>query len=290
MTTHFENFDPAEAVKKILTRAHAGWLGMGFHDAGTDWVELRLPWRDDLLSEKAPKTLATGPIVSLLDMASGMCIWTKMGDYFPVATLDLRIDYQRSARDGNAVIGRAECFKVTRSAAFVRGYAHDGNPDDPIATMAGVFMNVKGAPITIGDCQNANLEGEDYSPYARALGVITAGDESGVPILSLPFSQITEGRQSVFHGGATAGLLETAGYAGLRAYLNAANRTTRIKPINVTIQYLAPARSQAIYARAHIVKLGRRSANVTIEAWQDNRQRPVASAVMNFLLKDADPA
>jgi acyl-coenzyme A thioesterase PaaI-like protein len=30
--------------------------------------------------------------------------------------------------------------------------------------------------------------------------------------------------------------------------------------------------------------LGRRNANVTVEAWQDDRARPIATAMMNILM------
>ena len=86
--------------------------------------------------------LASGPIISLMDMASGLCIWTCKQKFEAIATLDLRVDYQRPARERAAVIGRAECYKLTRSAAFVRGVAHDGDPDDPVANIAGVFMSI----------------------------------------------------------------------------------------------------------------------------------------------------
>jgi acyl-coenzyme A thioesterase PaaI-like protein len=38
------------------------------------------------------------------------------------------------------VYGRAECYKLTRRVAFVRGIAHDGDPGHPIAHVAGTFM------------------------------------------------------------------------------------------------------------------------------------------------------
>jgi len=109
---------------------------------GDNWVELQLPWREDLLGEADQAVLASGPIVSLMDMASGMSIWHSTGEFTPVATLDLRVDYQRPARERSAVWGRVECYRTTRSAAFVRGIAHDGDPDDPVAHVAGVFMTI----------------------------------------------------------------------------------------------------------------------------------------------------
>ncbi|MEP3049963.1 MAG: PaaI family thioesterase [Erythrobacter sp.] len=139
-------FDPGEAAKLFTKVGHTGWLGLRYNAHGENWVELELPWREDLLGESDRQVLASGPIVSLMDMASGMSIWHTKGDFTPIATLDLRVDYQRPAREKAAVIGRVECYRTTRSAAFVRGIAHDGDPDDPIAHVAGVFMTIQFDP------------------------------------------------------------------------------------------------------------------------------------------------
>ncbi|MXO84855.1 phenylacetic acid degradation protein [Altererythrobacter aurantiacus] len=128
----------------MLQHGHSGWLGLRYRDHGTDWVELELPWREDLIGETDRMVLASGPIISLLDMASGLAIWTMVRKFVPIATLDLRVDYQRPARDHASVIGRVECYRNTRSAAFVRGIAHDGDPDNPVAHMAGCFMAING--------------------------------------------------------------------------------------------------------------------------------------------------
>ncbi len=135
-------FDPARAAPMLLSHGHVGWLGLRFHGAGDDWAALELPWREDLLGETGQPVLASGPIFSLMDMASGLAIWTAMKEFQAIATLDLRVDYQRPARERSAVIGRAECYRLTRSAAFVRGVAHDGDIADPVAHIAGVFMPI----------------------------------------------------------------------------------------------------------------------------------------------------
>ena len=135
-------FNAKDASKYFFRGGHTGWLGLRYADHGDNWVELELPWREDLLGEPDRPVLASGPIISLLDMASGMAIWQTRTSFVPIATLDLRVDYQRPARERSAVWGRVECYRITRSAAFVRGIAHDGERDDPVATMAGVFMNI----------------------------------------------------------------------------------------------------------------------------------------------------
>ncbi|MEP5937384.1 MAG: PaaI family thioesterase [Erythrobacter sp.] len=135
-------FDPEASSKFFFKNGHAGWLGLQYNDHGEDWVELKLPWREDLLGEEDRLVLASGPIISLMDMASGMSIWTATKSFAPVATLDLRVDYQRPAKERSAVIGRVECYRMTRSAAFVRGIAYDDDMEDPIAHVAGVFMTI----------------------------------------------------------------------------------------------------------------------------------------------------
>ena len=126
------------------------------------------------------------------------------------------------------------------------------------------------------------------TPYARSLGIALESWEDGIPILSVPFGELVEGRPDHYHGGATGGLLETAGYAVLRAELARQQRAAMLKPINITVQYLAAGKSRTSYAAGRITKLGRRSANLTVEAWQDDRSRPIATAVMNVLM--AEPA
>ncbi|MDZ4308347.1 PaaI family thioesterase [Allopontixanthobacter sp.] len=122
------------------------------------------------------------------------------------------------------------------------------------------------------------------TPYADSLGIVVHGDEGGSPVLTCNFSANVEGRPGHLHGGAISGLLETAGYALLRRELAKLGRTYRMKPINITVQFLAPGKPKPSYAAARITKLGRRNANISVEAWQDDRSRPIATAILNILM------
>lgn len=145
------SFDPATATPFLTSRGHSGWLGLRYAAHGDDWVELELPWRKDLLGEDEQKVLASGPILSLMDMASGLAIWKAMDRFEAIATLDLRVDYVRPAREGASVFGRSQCYRVTRSAAFVRGVAHDGDASDPVAHIQAVFMKIGGDKRVLPD-------------------------------------------------------------------------------------------------------------------------------------------
>ena len=124
--------------------------------------------------------------------------------------------------------------------------------------------------------------------YARALGIKLHEVEDGIPVLTVEFGPSVEGRPQHYHGGATAGLLENAGYAALRARLQADGRKAQLKPVNITVQYLSAGKSRASFAKGRITRIGRRNANLTVEAWQDDRSRPIASAVMNILMAESE--
>jgi uncharacterized protein (TIGR00369 family) len=135
-----DGFDPVIFMKMATMNGHNRLIGSRYHDHGEGWCELALPWREDLVSDVETGILASGPILTIMDMATSMSIWLKTRIFQPQATLDLRIDYLRPAEPGKTVIGRGECYHVTRSVAFVRGQAHDGDPARPIAHVAGTYF------------------------------------------------------------------------------------------------------------------------------------------------------
>ena len=126
----------------------------------------------------------------------------------------------------------------------------------------------------------------DSLPYARFLGLrsLVSGDEV---TLVMPFSDHLIGNPMLpaLHGGATAALLELAATAQL-ALLHPRPRLAR--PINVSVAYLRSGRPVDTFARAHVTKAGRRVANVTAEAWQEERLQPIAALTAHFLLDNPD--
>ena len=130
-------------AKAMLKGGHGGWLGMQYHAHGPGWFELALPWKEELVGMEDTGILASGPIISLMDNCTSLSVWTKRDAFVPQVTLDLRIDYTRAATPGSTVIGRGECYKITRSMSFVRGVAYEDDLDDPLAHAAGVFMTIE---------------------------------------------------------------------------------------------------------------------------------------------------
>ena len=119
-------------------------------------------------------------------------------------------------------------------------------------------------------------------PYIRFLGMRAelAGDEMTA---ILPFSPHLVGNVMLpaLHGGVIGAFLEMAALA----QLSVVQSTAKVhKTIDVTIEYLRPGRPLTTYARADLRKVGRRIANIHVEAWQEERSKPIAALQGHFLL------
>jgi uncharacterized protein (TIGR00369 family) len=119
---------------------HLAALGITYRAHGSDWAELEMPFAPQQLADPDYGIIASGAIFTLMDSAAGFSVFISKGELVPHATLDLRLDYLRGPAPRATVIGRAECYRITRQIAFVRGIAHDGDAANPIANMAGTFM------------------------------------------------------------------------------------------------------------------------------------------------------
>ncbi|RSV42038.1 PaaI family thioesterase [Sphingomonas sp. ABOLE] len=119
-------------------------------------------------------------------------------------------------------------------------------------------------------------------PYAELLG-LTVEPGADAPVLVMPFSGDVVGRPGFLHGGAIGGLLEMAAVGALLQALEAEGGA-KVKPVNVTVDYMRGGREKETRARGTVTRLGNRVANVSAVAWQDEEDRPIAAARMNFLI------
>jgi len=119
---------------------HGAALGFKFVAVDIGQATLSLPYDAKLIGDTETRVIAGGAVTALLDQASGLAALSDFNPMTSVATLDLRIDYMRAAAPGETVIAQARCYKTTRNVAFVRAIAHDGDPDDPLASAQAIFM------------------------------------------------------------------------------------------------------------------------------------------------------
>jgi uncharacterized protein (TIGR00369 family) len=119
-------------------------------------------------------------------------------------------------------------------------------------------------------------------PFAQTLGMRcdVLGDEMTA---ILPFQEKLIGNVAIraLHGGAIASFLELT--AMLQVFL-VSDMPRPPKPVNLTIDYLRQGHAKDLYARAHVLKMGRRIASVRAEAWQENRAEPVTALMAHFMV------
>lgn len=123
-------------------------------------------------------------------------------------------------------------------------------------------------------------------PYCRWLGISVrhvAGELLGL----LTYSDMLIGNAALpaLHGGTLGSLLESTAIFQL---LWDAETAVLPKTIDITVDYLRTGRPVDSWAKAILTRQGRRVANVRVEAWQEDRARPIAIAHGHFLILPAD--
>lgn len=127
---------------------------------------------------------------------------------------------------------------------------------------------------------------DDLPPYARFLGIERRRAEDGELQFVMPFGEAVLGRPGFLHGGAIAGLLEFAAIGAIYEALGTREGVT-VKPINVNVNFMRGGTEHDTFAAATVTRLGNRVANVEAHAWQQERDKPIAAAQMNVLLRRA---
>jgi uncharacterized protein (TIGR00369 family) len=124
------------------------------------------------------------------------------------------------------------------------------------------------------------------APYAGFLGVRAElkGDEL---TLVLPFAEHLIGNPLLpaLHGGVVGAFMELTALTQLKITTKSAKTA---KTIDIGVDYLRSGKPVDTFARARVIKIGRRVANVQVEAWQAERASPIAALHGHFLVPDAE--
>ncbi|MEJ6397279.1 PaaI family thioesterase [Yoonia sp. 208BN28-4] len=126
---------------------HCKALGMVPRHFGPGTAEIEMPYNTRLIGDPDTGVIHGGAVSALMDTCGGAAALSHPDAGLSTATLDLRIDYMRPAKPGDAIVAKAECYHMTRSVAFVRAVALDSDTDRPVATATGAFT-VSGRPLS----------------------------------------------------------------------------------------------------------------------------------------------
>lgn len=286
----FEQLAKAIAERRSLYGRASGLL-IDRAERGEAWSSL--PYQAVFSGDTESGVIHGGVVTAMLDESCGMAVQLALDGSRAIATLDLRIDYQKPAKPGLDIKAHAICYHVTRSIAFVRATAYQETEQDPVATAAACFMvganrtdmlrGREGHEVPLLDAPEDNASLFANSPFARCLGIRVAEDG----VLHMPFSQRIIGNPILpaIHGGITGAFLETTAIVGVARELGV---TLPPKPIGLTINYLRSGRALDSFANVSIIRQGQRIVAFHAQAWQDDAEKPIATAFGHFRLRQAE--
>jgi acyl-coenzyme A thioesterase PaaI-like protein len=122
----------------------------------------------------------------------------------------------------------------------------------------------------------------DLIPYSSFIGVQAKIEDKRI-LYFMPEQHSNIGNPSLpaIHGGVIGGFMELSAAIELLYNLDI-EKIPRVA--DFSLDYLRPGRYQTTYASCSVLRHGKKLVNVSVMAWQDSPDKPIATARCHFLV------
>ncbi len=122
----------------------------------------------------------------------------------------------------------------------------------------------------------------DFIPYSSFIGAQAVIEDNHVLYyLDKRSSNIGNPSLPAIHGGVIGGFMELSAAIELLYTLNIEKIP---KVADFSLDYLRPGRYKTTYATCSVLRHGKKLVNVSVTAWQDSPDKPIATARCHFLV------
>jgi acyl-coenzyme A thioesterase PaaI-like protein len=132
---------PLEKFQRIFIDSvpHYRVLNFALKERGAGRIVYSMPYAPSLTGNPETGEIHEFAIVTLIDATCTTAIQTRLDRFHRTATLDLRTDFIRKSRPGNAILCEADCLSLDANIATLRAAAHEGDPADPMVIATAAF-------------------------------------------------------------------------------------------------------------------------------------------------------
>ena len=110
-----------ELQKRLIANHFNQWMGLKIIGLNEENIEIRMKWREEMISNPKAKVTHGGILGALVDVAADFMIAAKLGS--PAPTIDMRVDYHRAAMPGSlkavgSIIRIGKTFSTAKAEVF----------------------------------------------------------------------------------------------------------------------------------------------------------------------------
>lgn len=321
MSAELEKF---KNLGEVMLRSNRGdhfqALGIHLESFEKNKAVMRLDYHHSIVGNPITGAVSGGAITALMDTCCGFVATTEQQPIGLTPTIDLRIDYMGEAVAGKPIYAESHVYRITRHVIFLRSVAYQ-DKDKPIAYSTGNFMNMatpakfsgmmdlvinnvdklpaavtRNDDVSVIDVDkmieliNTSQKNKDVSaliehiPYATFLGIERLPEQdTDKYVFKMPAKKALVGNPTLpaIHGGALGGFMETS--AMLHLMIKMEERSMP-KVVDFSLDFIRTGKMLDTFVRCKIIRFGRKLVNLSVEAWQENENTPIAKARLQVLI------